>query len=225
MLEQDLKFGNQEGCILVLKRALYGLKTASRSFHEFFGNCLLQPGFSPTRADPDLWYRKSDDYEGYNYIATHVDDIIIAAKRPAEYMSQIKQRFNVRNKEDSPSCYLGNSYKCDNKGNIHVSSTKYIKEVFRQFAKQHGEVRKQSIPMRTTEHPETDQSPHLNAEEIQQFQHIIGVCQWLIVLGRFDINYAVSSLSRFSIAPRKCHLELAREIMGCLRKCPNEVHR
>jgi len=46
----------------------------------FFGNCLLQLGFSPTRADPDLWYRKSDDYEGYDYIATHVDDIIIAAK-------------------------------------------------------------------------------------------------------------------------------------------------
>jgi len=166
------KFGNQEGCILVLKRALYGLKTASRSFHEFFGHCLLQLGFSPTRAD-HLWYRKSDDYEGYNYIAIHVDDIIIAAKRPAEYMSQIEQQFNVRNKEDSPSYYLGNSYKHNNKGNIHVSSTKYIKEVLRQFAKQHGEVRKQSIPMRTTEHPETDQSLYLNAEEIQQFQHII----------------------------------------------------
>jgi len=109
------------------------LKTASRSFRNFFGNCLLQLGFSPTRADPDLWYRKSDDYEGYDYIATHVDDIIIAAKRPAEYMSQIEQQFNVRNKEDSPSCYLGNSYKRDDKGNIHVSLTKHIEEVLRQI--------------------------------------------------------------------------------------------
>ena len=74
--------------------------------------------------------------------------------------------------------------------------------------------------MRTTEHPELDQSPFLNAEEIQQFQHVIGVCQWLVVSGRFDINYAVSSLSRFSIAPWKRHLELAREIVGFLRKYP-----
>jgi len=118
------EFGTQAGCILVLKRALYGLKTASRSFHEFFGNCLLQLGFTPTRADPDLWYRKSDDYEGYDYIATHVDDIIIAAKRPAECMSQIEQHFHVQNKEDSPSTYLGNTYKRDEKGNIPVSSTK-----------------------------------------------------------------------------------------------------
>jgi len=76
--------------------------------------------------------------------------------------------------------------------------------------------------MRTTKHPETDQSPYLNAEEIQQFQHIIGVCQWLVVLGRFDINYAVSSLSCFSSAPQKRHLELAREIMGYLRKYPKQ---
>jgi len=202
------EFGNQQGCILVLKWAFYGLKTASRLFHEFFGNCLLQLGFAPTWANPDLWHRKSDDYEGYDYIATHVDDIIITAKRPAEYMSQIKQQFNLRNKEDSPSYYLGNSYKRDDKGNIHVSSTKYIKEVLQQFVKQHGKVQKQCIPMRTTEHPEMDQSPYLNAEEIQQFRHIIGVFQWIMVSGRFDINYAVSSLSRFAIAPRKHHLEL-----------------
>jgi len=140
-------------------------------------------------------------------------------------MSQIEQQFNVRNKEDSPSCCLGNSHKRDDKGNVHVSSTKHIKEALRQFAKQHGEVRKQSIPMRTAEHPETDQSVHLNAEETQQFQHIIGVCQWLVVSGRFDINCAVSSLSRFLIAPRKRHLELAREIRGCLRKCPKRGHQ
>jgi len=139
-------------------------------------------------------------------------------------MSQIEQQFDVRNKEDSPSCYLGNFYKRDDKGNIHVSSTKHIKEVLRQFAKQCGEVRKQSIPVRTAKHPETDQSSCLNAEETQQFQHIIGVCQWLVVAGRFDINHAVSSLSRFSIAPQKRHLELAREIMGHLRKNPKRRH-
>jgi len=87
--------------------------------------------FSPTRADPDLWYRKYDDYEGYDYIAT--DNIIITAKRPAECMSQIKQQFNVRNKENLPSYYLGHSYKRDDKGNIHVSSTKYINVLLDEF--------------------------------------------------------------------------------------------
>ena len=104
------EFGERKGSIVVLNRALYGLKTASRSFHEFFGDCLRRMGFLPTRADPDLWYKQSTDYKGYDYIATHVDDFIIAAKRPLEYMSQIEQEFLIRNKEDSPNYYLGNSY-------------------------------------------------------------------------------------------------------------------
>ena len=195
------EFGDQAGCIVVLKRALYGLKTASRSFHEFFADCLMRMGFTPTRADPDLWYRKSDDYEGYDYLATHVDDIIIAAKRPAEYMVQIEHEFNVRNQEDSPSRYLGNTYKRDQNGNIHVSSTTYIKEVLRQFTKKYGEVRKQPIPMKVKTHPELDDSAFLNDDGIKQYQHIIGVCQWLVGAGSVVINYAVSGGGRFSIAP------------------------
>jgi len=149
-------------------------------------------------------------------MATHVDDIIIAAKRPAKYMVQIEQEFNVRNQEDSPTYYLGNSYKRDPTGRLHISSSKYLKEVLRQFKKKFGEVRKMTIPLRVQEHPELDDTPFCSEAEHKQYQHIIGVCQWLVVAGRFDINYAVSSLSRFSIAPRQHQLHLARELMGYL---------
>jgi hypothetical protein len=49
------EFGDQEGAIVTLQQALYGLKTASRSFHEFFGDTLRRMGFVPTHADQDLW--------------------------------------------------------------------------------------------------------------------------------------------------------------------------
>jgi hypothetical protein len=78
---------------VTLQRALYGLKTASRSFHEFFGDTLQRMGFTPTRADQDLWYRKADDHAGYDYIATHFDNIAIAATRPAEYMYILNKNF------------------------------------------------------------------------------------------------------------------------------------
>jgi hypothetical protein len=41
-------FGDQEGAIITLQPALYGLKTASRSFHEFFDDTLQQMGSVPT---------------------------------------------------------------------------------------------------------------------------------------------------------------------------------
>ena len=68
-------------------------------------------GFNPSRPNQDLWWRKSNDYEGYDYVATHVDDIIIVSKNPTQYMIKLEQEFNIRNIEDSPSYYLGNNIK------------------------------------------------------------------------------------------------------------------
>eukprot|EP00957_Ditylum_brightwellii_P115747 8829674-Ditylum_brightwellii.AAC.1 len=65
------QFRTRKGSIVVLKRALYELKTASASFHQFLGDFLRKMGFTPSRADKDLWLHKSDEHKGYDYIATH----------------------------------------------------------------------------------------------------------------------------------------------------------
>ena len=77
------KFGRNKGSFIEIIHALYGLTTASRSFHEFLGDTLRRMRSNPSRADQDLWWRKSDNYEGYNYVATHEDDIITVAKNPS----------------------------------------------------------------------------------------------------------------------------------------------
>jgi hypothetical protein len=219
----EFRHQGKEGSKVILKRALYGLKTASRSFHEFFGDKLRRMGFVSSRADQDLWVRRSDDYKGYDYIATHVDDLIIAAKNPGKYMNDIEQEFLIRNKSDSPSYYLGNDMKSiHNNKYMHISTKKYVTEVIRKFRQTYGDIRKESVPMPPKAHPELDDSRLLNHDEVKQFQHIIGVAQWLVVAGRFDINYAVSSLSRFASAPREGHLYLARKLFGYLRKYPNK---
>ena len=129
------EFGSKAGATVVLKRALYGLKTSSRAFHEFFGDLLRSMGFVPSRAYQDLGYRKSDDYDRYDYITTHVDDIMISAKNPMEYMSVIEQSFKVRDVTSSPEYYLGNDLtKVGNK--IRVSTKKCVNEVSRsEFVK------------------------------------------------------------------------------------------
>ena len=113
---------------MVLKRALFGLKTESRSFHECFGDLLREMGFQPTQVDQNLWYRKSDDYDGYNFIATHVDDFLILAKNPMDYMAQVEQSFKFRDVMNSPKQYLGNELS-HRGGNIHVSTKKNVVEI------------------------------------------------------------------------------------------------
>ena len=104
-------------------RVLYGLFTTSRFFHQFLEDFLRRIGFTASRADLDLWYRKSDDYHGYEYIVTHINDFLIAAKDPSKYMAFLEQEFYVRNIEDSPSYYRGCNITLV-KGKWHVSTKK-----------------------------------------------------------------------------------------------------
>ncbi len=67
-----------------------------------------------------------------------------------------------------------------------------------------------------------DDSELLHENETKEYQHIIGMSQWLITMGRFDIHYDVSSLSRFSTAPRRNHLNMARKVLGYLKKYPRK---
>ncbi|MEM7297750.1 MAG: reverse transcriptase domain-containing protein, partial [Bacteroidota bacterium] len=91
------EFRDRQGQKATLRRALYGMSSSRQSFHDYCGDILWEMDFRPSRADPDLWIRISDDYNGYDYIATWVDDIICVGKNPQKYMEAIAQQFDMRN--------------------------------------------------------------------------------------------------------------------------------
>ena len=93
---------------------------------------MREMGFQPSRADQGLWYRKSDDFDGYDCIVTHVDGILVVAKKPMDYMTKIKQSFKLRDMTDSPEEYLGNELSHQG-GKIHILTNKYVGEVLRKY--------------------------------------------------------------------------------------------
>jgi hypothetical protein len=135
-------------------------------------------------------------------------------------MAQIEQEFKLRDLTDKPSYYLGNDLKQLPNGRYHISTGTYTKEVIRKYQSDYQTVPKEVSPMELKYHPESDDSPLLQKDDAQEYQRIIGSCQWLIVAGRFDLCYAISLLSRFSSAPRQGHLKHARKVMRYLRKFP-----
>jgi len=115
--------------------------------------------------------------------------------------------------------YLGTSLKRIEDGRIQMNSEDYIKEAIRKYeAKFDICLKKENIPMAKDAHPELDDSDFLNTEAHKQFQHIIGLGQWIVLTGRIDITYAVSSLARFASSPREQHIIMARRILGYLKK-------
>jgi hypothetical protein len=215
------EFGKKEGSTIEIQRAMYGLAGSARAFADFLADCIRRLGFTPSRADPDLWIKKTE--YGYDYIATHVDDLIVVSKGPQEYISLIEQEFALRNIESEPSYYLGTSLKRIDDGRIIMNSEKYIKESIRRYeTKYDTTVAKEPIPMKVDSHPELDNTPLLNKAQHKEYQHIIGLGQWIVLTGRIDITYAISSLARFSSAPREGHLTMARHVLGYLKKFPKK---
>ena len=215
------EFGEKKGCKLEIQRALYGLAGSARAFADFFADTLIRLGFEPSRADPDLWIKKTS--YGYDYIATHVDDVIVASKTPGEYMARIEQEYALRNIETDPSYYLGSRLKRRPDGKLQMNMEEYCKETIRKYESKHNiTLKKENIPMPVDSKPETDTSEILDEAEHKDYQHIVGICQWLVIRGRIDITYAVSSLSRFSTCPRKGHHTLAKKILGYLKKYPKK---
>ena len=74
------EFGDQQDSIVIIEKALYGLKSSSRAFRNYFADHLRSAGFQPTWYDRDVWIRKRESSDGYDYICTHVDDFKIIAK-------------------------------------------------------------------------------------------------------------------------------------------------
>ena len=101
---------------------------------------------------------------------------------------------------------------------IHVLSNKYVNEILLKYQNKNGELKKELLPIRIKEHPELDNYPLLNDKYHKNFKHVIGVCQWLIVAFRFNLFYAVSSLSILLTSLRVGHLDLSISIFGYMKK-------
>jgi hypothetical protein len=218
------EFGDREDSVLILVKALYGLRSSSRAFRRHFADFLRSLGFRPTRYDRDVWMRLREEHDGYDYICTHVDDFKIVARVPNRWMEQISAVFLLKS-VGPPSYYLGNDYNWSEENSAWVvSCATYVKECIRRLENDYdldGTLYEHRNPLPAESHPELDDSPLLDEDGIRFYQMLIGMAQWACTIGCLDISFAVSSLSRFSAAPREGHLELAIYMFGYLKKFPN----
>ena len=51
------EFRSESGCIMIVVRALYGLKSSGAAFCALLAETLYDLGYLPKKADPDVWIR------------------------------------------------------------------------------------------------------------------------------------------------------------------------
>ena len=81
------EFGDPEGRIMIVDKALCGLHTSGARFHAEFADALQTLGFQPSCADPDAWMHDAGDC--CEHVVVCVDDILMALKNPDEFYKRL----------------------------------------------------------------------------------------------------------------------------------------
>jgi hypothetical protein len=97
------EFGDREGHILIIRKALFGLRSSGLRWYETFSACLRNMGFFPSKAEPEIWMCRVDDH--YKYIAIYVDDLAIASKDPQSIIDVLTKAHGFKLKGTGPIEY------------------------------------------------------------------------------------------------------------------------
>jgi len=117
------EFEEIEGHVLIISRALYGLKSSGLRWYERFADVLTEMGFTPCPAEPEIWMRacdsdgnvikngkpqadsvntkksffeppvRLDDGSYYEYIAVYCDDLTIASRDPKSITNALEMKY------------------------------------------------------------------------------------------------------------------------------------
>ena len=224
------EFGHEKGQIMIVVRALYGLKSSGAAFRAYLAEKLWEIGFQPSQVDNDVWMRpdvKSDGFEYYEYVLCYVDDVLSISKDPSRITNCLKSTFKLKDdKVDAPEIYLGAELSQmtneDGKYCWAMSADKYcqaaVNNVEQVLRKKSRKLPTRCVtPMSSNYRPESDISPELKSDGMQWYQEMIGALRWAVEIGRVDILHEVAVMSTYTAMPRLGHLEEVLHIFGYLK--------
>ena len=73
------EFGSDKGKVMIVRKALYGLKSSGAAFRALLAKTIFDMGYRPCRADPDVWMRaatKENGFKYWEYVLCYVDETI-----------------------------------------------------------------------------------------------------------------------------------------------------
>ena len=223
------EFGSESGMIMLICKALYGLKSSGAAFRAHLTETLYDIGLVPIRADPDVWRQpavKEDGFEYYEYVLCYVDDILAISHKAKDVLKAVQAIFKLKDdKIEPPDMYLGATLSVMEDNGVQawcMTSDKYIKAAIENVELELSRVNQRlpsqcKTPMAAGYRPERDVSVELTSARVQRYQELIGVLRWAAELGLVEILLETAMLSTYMALPRKGHLEQVYHVFGYLK--------
>ncbi|CAH2020785.1 unnamed protein product [Acanthoscelides obtectus] len=200
--------------VCLLRKSLYGLKQAGRSWYQKLSQTLSECGANPTNSDPCVFTCKTG--KDIMIIVTYVDDLIIASrdkKAISSLKAKLSERFEMKDLGSVNHC-LGMEFSLK-KNKISLSQRAYILEIRDRFKM--ADANTVSTPLDPgTKLRKPTESP--SSEELKlPYRELIGALTYLSLGTRPDISFAVSYLGQFNNCYTKEHWTAAKRVLRYLK--------
>jgi hypothetical protein len=197
----------QEGKVLRLRKALYGLRQAPRAWNSKLDDTLKKMDFVQSEHEHAM-YRRSHDGD-ILLVGVYVDDLVITGsslKAVEEFKEEMKRAF-LMSDLGLLSFYLGIEVRQD-VGGITLRQAHYAKKILEMAGM--ADYKAVATPMEERLRLSRDSM----TEEVDAilYRRIIGSLRYLIHT-RPDLTYAVGYVSQFLERPTEEHLQAVKKIL------------
>lgn len=189
-----------KGTLWKLKKCVYGLNDAARSWYFTVRTFLVKLGCTQLKTDPASFYWYNDG-ELSGVFIMHVDDYFYGGTQAFENLvvANVKKEFQVGQQADGAFKYIGLEVS-QNKEGITLSQNEYLKSV-------------QPIPLSAGRASQKNED--CNSGEMKSLRSMVGQIGWLSAHTRPDMSYEVLELSCNMSSPKVENLVQANK---CVKK-------
>ena len=158
----------------------------------------------------------------YEYLTVYSDDLIVASKNPRKVFDTLEKVYTLKG-VGPPEFYLGATVgrakgDYNERGSTTTLSAKiYLQNLIAKLEREIGVLRSYTMPIDPEYRPELDESPLVSDTDASIYRMLIGSAQWAVTLGRVDIQYATTILSRYGMCPREGHFAAMKKVFGYLK--------
>lgn len=208
-------FNNSDnGKVLKLKKAIYGLKQSSRMWYKKVDDCLTKSGYVRSNLEPCLYIKNKNNCQ--TIVALYVDDFFIFSNDTKEtncLKEMLKSNFKLKDLGQIRQC-LGMRVNYDKeRGTLTLDQERYVEQLLQKFKM--TECKTACTPM---EHKLNLDKIDKNCNKNLPYQQLIGSLLYLAVLTRPDISFAVGYLSQFNTCYTDEHWGHCKRILKYLKK-------
>lgn len=217
----EVATGHRAGKVARLRKSLYGLKQAGKCWNDKIDGWLQARGWSPNSTDACL-YTKAENGVPLLMLYLHVDDSAIAGQSSESidaFAAELDKAFPCTRQGDL-KYFLGMEiHRNRSSRQLWITQTLYTQRILERFQMQ--DCNPCTVPMAPTVRLEKATKEEQSEAADLPYRELVGALQYLTIMTRPDISFAVNKMAQFNSAWGQRHFDIAKGILRYLHGSVN----